>query len=594
MRHEDWAEIARLRVRDFPLRAFFSVGIAAAIYFDAESIWPILWLIATLLAQLGSSWISSPMRAAGSAPSPRRRRLFILSIVVSTTIFASVAPLAWFIEGWQGRVLAVTVLAGGVMNVRLHANTSAIMLWSATAPFMLMLMGLPLASLILEPGKRAAAFVCLASLMYVAHLVAATRRSLADARSVADSLELARLTAEALERTAEEASAASRSKSEFLANMSHEIRTPLNGVMGVSGALGRTPLSESQREMVHLIEASAKTLETLLSDILDLARIESGKMELCEEPLDLAASVKASVALFDAAAQAKGLDLQVEIRPEALGTYVGDAVRLRQILANLLSNAVKFTQAGEVRLIVEASPGETGVELRFAVRDTGIGFDEETKARLFCRFEQADGSITRRFGGSGLGLSISRSLAEAMGGRLEANAAPGQGAVFTLCLELPRARSALEDYEAESAVSVETLAGRRVLLAEDHPTNRRVVELILGAVGVEILCVENGEEAVAAFKPGAFDLVLMDMQMPVMDGLSAIKEIRKLEIAAGGVPTPILVLTANAMPEHVQASIGAGADGHFAKPVVADQLLKRVAEAILTSGVSDHEAQAAA
>jgi signal transduction histidine kinase/ActR/RegA family two-component response regulator len=380
---------------------------------------------------------------------------------------------------------------------------------------------------------------------------------------------------------------ASQAKSVFLANMSHEIRTPLNGVMGVAGALARTALSPEQREMVSLIETSARTLEALLSDILDLARIEAGKMELRPESFDLATSVNACAALFDAAAQAKGLDLRVSIAPGALGAYVGDAARLRQILSNLLGNAVKFTEAGFVTLTVDADRGASSARLRFQVRDTGIGFDAETKARLFARFEQADGAITRRFGGSGLGLSISRSLAEAMGGRLEADGEPEAGAVFTLTLDLPSCQDAPDPWgdSFEPTTQVDPLAGKRVLLAEDHPTNRRVVELILSAAGVDLTCVENGAEAVEAFRGGVFDLILMDMQMPVMDGLTAIGEIRRIEAAGGARPTPIHVLTANAMPEHVAASLAAGADGHLPKPILAEALLARVAEA-----AGDHEA----
>jgi PAS domain S-box-containing protein len=389
----------------------------------------------------------------------------------------------------------------------------------------------------------------------------------------------------ALERAAAEAEAANRAKSEFLANMSHEIRTPLNGVMGVAGALGRTRLDPNQQEMVSIIETSAKTLETLLSDILDLARVEEGRMELRSEPFDLGESVNACAALFEAAAREKGVALEVAIAPDALGAYEGDAPRLRQILSNLLGNAVKFTEQGFVRLSVAAGHGAAGSTLRFEVRDSGIGFTGEAKARLFSRFEQADGSIRRRFGGSGLGLSISRALAEAMGGRLEADGEPGQGASFVLTLDLRRARKGEDPDPAEPDASAGTdpLGGMRVLLAEDHAVNRRVVELILGAAGVQLTCVENGAEAVEAFTRNRFDLILMDMQMPVMDGLTAITQIRALEAVSGAPRTPIHVLTANAMPEHVTASHAAGADGHLSKPILADALLERVADVALAA-----------
>jgi len=415
----------------------------------------------------------------------------------------------------------------------------------------------------------------------VKHIIFRDERGQRHLLWIAEDVTALHKSAQALQRAAAEAEAANRAKSEFLTNMSHEIRTPLNGIMGVAGALARTPLSPPQREMVALVETSAQTLETLLSDILDLARIEAGKMELRPEPFDLASSVNACSALFDAAAQAKGLDLEVTIAPDALGAYVGDAARIRQILANLLGNAVKFTQAGRIRLTVEARHGAYGSELRFDVHDTGPGFDAETQQRLFSRFEQADGSITRKFGGSGLGLSISRSLAEAMGGRLEAQAEPGRGATFTLIAELPRCEDALapRDENAWPEPASDPLVGMRVLLAEDHPTNRRVVELILEAAGIELTCVENGLQAIEAFRAGAFELVLMDMQMPVMDGLTAIAEIRKLEAAGALTPTPIHVLTANAMPEHISASLAAGADGHLSKPILAQALLERVATA---------------
>ena len=350
------------------------------------------------------------------------------------------------------------------------------------------------------------------------------------------------------------AEAANRAKSEFLANMSHEIRTPLNGVMGVAGALARTTLSPDQREMVGLIESSAQTLEGLLSDVLDLARIESGRLELRTERFDLAGCLRQTAALFASPAQAKGLCFEVRISSEAQAEVIGDITRLRQIVSNLLSNAIKFTASGTVALSVDAECQGGTIQVSLSVRDTGIGFDEAAHGRLFQRFEQVDGSITRRYGGTGLGLSISRSLAEAMGGGLEATSIPSEGAVFTLKLALPLATEEACPTAPEQAAPVIAGARRRVLLAEDHPTNRRVVQLILEAIDVDLTCVEDGAAAVEAAARQNFDVILMDMQMPVMDGLTAVRAIRASETGTGATRVRIISLTANAMPEHTEAS----------------------------------------
>jgi CheY-like chemotaxis protein len=297
--------------------------------------------------------------------------------------------------------------------------------------------------------------------------------------------------------------------------------------------------------------------------------------------------------LFRAKAEDKGLKLAVHIDRAVARRHVGDAVRLKQILGNLLSNAIKFTGEGWVRLDIEAEEEADGVQaLSLAVSDTGIGFDAETGARLFTRFAQADGSITRRFGGTGLGLSISGALAQLMGATLEADSAPGRGSCFTLRLALPvagAAETAAED-PGDPASAAESAGPLRILVAEDHEVNRRVVQLIFDALEVELTMAVDGQEAVQRFAPGAYDVVLMDMQMPRMDGLEAIAAIRQREAAAAADPTPIIMLTANALPEHEAAGRAAGADGFLTKPIVASALIAAVQAAVAASGAQTRAA----
>ena len=382
----------------------------------------------------------------------------------------------------------------------------------------------------------------------------------------------------ALTEARDAAQAANRAKSEFLANMSHEIRTPLNGVIGLAQALDSTELTPVQQEMLDLIQSSGRTLQVLLSDILDLARVESGRMAIASEAFDLARAVHDAAQLYAASAAEKGLQFFVDIDPSTEIWVRGDVVRLKQVLTNLISNAVKFTASGFVSLTVSRSARADGSErLRFTVEDTGVGFSAEARDRLFTRFEQADGSITRRFGGSGLGLAICRQLAGMMEGDLDCESEPGGGSTFILTLPLIPAECA----SAEPVLAGVAQSGARrvrVLLADDHPTNRRVVELILAQAPVDLTSVEDGAQALAACQVEVFDLILMDMQMPVMDGLTATREVRRHEASLGLARTPIVMLTANALPEHVAAGAAAGADRHLAKPFNAAELLTMVAE----------------
>lgn len=376
----------------------------------------------------------------------------------------------------------------------------------------------------------------------------------------------------------EQAERANLAKSTFLANMSHEIRTPLNGVLGVASALARTVLSAKQAEMVHLIATSARALEGLLGDILDLTKIDAGRVSVRAEPFHLNALVGDTFELFRASAAEKGVGFQMSIAEDSCRHFRGDDLKIRQVLSNLLSNAVKFTDRGEIGLsVAEMTCDETSCRIRFVVEDTGVGFPPEIAPSLFERFEQADGSITRRFGGAGLGLAISKSLVELMGGTISAASTPDRGSTFTFELPLQRApaQAAVDTFQSQPPppLNGEPL---RILLAEDHPINRLTVELILDTLHVELTCVENGQEAIAAAEVQAFDLIFMDMQMPVMDGLTAIRHIRGREAAGGGKNVPICVLTANAMPEHREQAKDAGANAFLTKPIDAGALISLV------------------
>ncbi|WP_292081838.1 MULTISPECIES: ATP-binding protein [unclassified Brevundimonas] len=367
-----------------------------------------------------------------------------------------------------------------------------------------------------------------------------------------------------LRRARRRAEEANRAKSEFLANMSHEIRTPLNGVVAMADALGQRQLNADEHDMVEVIRSSGAMLERLLSDILDSARIESGQVTIEPAPFHLGRAVQDVAALWRIPAEAKGVEVVLHAHPVFERQVLGDAVRVRQVLTNLVSNALKFTSQGKVSLAVE--PGLEG-DVRFIVTDTGVGFDEEQKARIFGRFQQADGSITRRFGGTGLGLAISRELVELMGGWLECDSTPGVGSRFWFEIPLPPVGEAIEAVDEVKPVGDVREQPLRVLLADDHPANRKVIEIMLGATAMELVAVEDGAQALETFKREAFDLVLMDMQMPVMDGLTATAGIRAFEAQHGRARTPILMLTANAMAEHVEAGRAAGSDGHLTKPL---------------------------
>jgi len=388
------------------------------------------------------------------------------------------------------------------------------------------------------------------------------------------------------ERTAQ-LERANAEKSRFLANMSHELRTPLNGVIAISETLAREQATPKGKELAELIVSSGRLLERVLTDILDFSKIEAGEIKLSRDEFSMNTLVSRIAELHRASAEGKGLAFGWSVSPAADRRFAGDTVRLTQVLSNLLSNAVKFTETGEVRLQVDAAGGAVS----FSVADTGIGFDDEVRERLFRRFEQADDSIRRRFGGTGLGLAISRSLVEMMGGSVDVVSAPGKGSTFTVTAALELVDG--EALEAEdNAFEGFDISGARVLLAEDHPTNQKVVQLVLDSVGIDPVIVENGKLALEALQAERFDVVLMDMQMPELDGLSATIQLRAWEREQGLPRTPVIMLTANALDEHVKASLDAGADQHLSKPIRADALIEAIIHAMAESEGQAEEAAA--
>ncbi len=357
---------------------------------------------------------------------------------------------------------------------------------------------------------------------------------------------------------------ASQAKSTFVATMSHEIRTPMNGVIGVASLLAETALTDEQRTLVSIIQRSGETLLVVLNDVLDHSKIEAGRLLLESVSVDLRAAAEEVVALHRPRAREKGIGIEIAWPEDVPHLVMGDAVRLRQVLLNLVSNAVKFTERGKVR--VAAAATDTAVAV--TIFDTGIGIDAAVLPVLFQPFRQGDASTTRRFGGTGLGLAIAQRLTVAMHGTLEVRSAPGEGSAFTLRLlrdreptAPPAAAPASPPPDPAAAPAV-----LRVLVAEDNPINQQVLLAMLAKLGVEAACVGDGAQAVAAVAASRFDLVLLDMQMPIMDGLSASRALRAAE-AAGQPRVRVLAITANASPEDRIACTEAGMDGFLSKPL---------------------------
>lgn len=376
-----------------------------------------------------------------------------------------------------------------------------------------------------------------------------------------------------------QAAAANEAKSRFLANVSHEIRTPLNGILGMASELAETRLNRDQKDCIKVIQDSGALLLHTINDVLDLSKVEAGAIVVEHEPFDLHQMLRAVQALYAPIARSKQVGLTLDIDANVPQTVSGDETRIRQVLHNLVSNALKFTQEGQVSLVV--APGQSDAGIRFMVVDTGPGIDASAQDAIFQPFSQADASITRKHGGTGLGLPISQQFVQAMGGALSLKSAPDEGAAFWFELDLP----ACDAVQIETVINpAPALHGRQaveveleILIVDDNATNRLILRRFLKAASAGLHEAEDGQQAVQAVARRAFDVVLMDVQMPNMDGIAATQRIRQLEAEEGRAPCHVIAVTANVMSEQTDEYLGNGMDAVLGKPVSKTELLGHLA-----------------
>ncbi|MBS0360623.1 MAG: response regulator [Proteobacteria bacterium] len=497
--------------------------------------------------------------------------------VAATFVYAFAAALLISRGTAIERLFAFALISVSMVHVLMRYYRSRWVLMISLSPYMaiLGLVAVSQARIELAAGRTIGAVMAGFTLLLFAVQFWSARAQLAAAWG---ELMEARRAAEEREQAAE---AANRAKSNFLATMSHELRTPLNGVLGMVQALTTEELTQVQRDRVKIIRRSSESLLAVLNDLLDLSKIEASALELEFSEFDLEHLVRGVAAAYQAQAERKGLTFAFEVAGNATGRYRGDSARIRRILYSLADNAVKFTEAGGVTLSVERKVDE----VVFQLRDTGIGIGQEHLSRLFEGFYQADAGRTRRYGGAGIGLAICREMSALMGGTIEAQSTLGEGSVFTVRLPLTPAMEGATPGQADASVDAQPAAGElRVLAAEDNETNQLVLNTLLAQIGITPTVVENGRQALDAWEAQVWDIILMDIQMPILDCVAATREIRQREAETGRPRTPIVAVTANAMTHQVAEYLAVGMDGMAPKPIDITTLIQAMEEALEPAG----------
>jgi len=561
--------VLRRRLRDGRARAFQSVLIGGLAWIAGHDPMMLIWLAITLtFGALERVFTQRVMAAAGAPP-----RALAVSQALSSISFSALAvvllrdPSALRLAE-AGFVLFAVALSNAMQTAGSRRSTAILVTPPATMLVLTPLWvgfagrGLPLEDTVL---------LALGGVAYTIFIVRLSASLNAEAESA--------------RRAGQRAEAASKTKSEFLAVMSHEIRTPLNGVLGMAQAMALEPLPNGQRERLGVIRESGAALLQLLDDLLDLSQVETGRMALDTLDFDLAAVARGAHAGFSADAAQKGLRYVLDIDPGMEGVWRGDGGRVRQILSNLISNGVKFTHAGGVTVRLARSASGARIE----VIDSGIGIAADRIGGLFEKFVQGDTSATRAYGGAGLGLAICHEICAAMGGAITVESTPGEGSVFAVELPLRQVERALPA-PPPPAVAPHTL---RVLAAEDNPVNRMVLKALLGQLDLEPTLVEDGAEAVRAWEAQHWDLILMDVRMPVMDGPTATMTIRAREALTGRPRTPIIAVTANAMAHQVASYRAAGMDDVVAKPLQIGELVQAMIAATVETPIEAPQRRAA-